>query len=90
MTLLLIYSTSSSGFPNTHEPIPCIIKTLINSVQIINERSQALVAEFQLEHVEVVDNSPSVVCLIISGSKAGVYYFDSPEVSYWCALLALR
>ena len=58
----------------------CQLRTQINSVAVLNAATGQPVVEFQLEHLEVVDANPNVVCLIVQGNRAGVYYFDSQQV----------
>ena len=58
----------------------CFVKTTINNVQILKAATGPAIAEFSYDSIEVVDDNPTVLCLITRGYRAGVYYFDTYEV----------
>ncbi len=39
--------------------------------------SGPVLAEFSYDNIEVVDDNPTVLCLIAKSYRAGVYYFDT-------------
>lgn len=74
--------TSHAGFVSAGlRRRDCFLRTQINSIQVLGDRAGPVLAEFPYDMLEVVDTNPLVVCLIVQGARAGVYYFDSPEVA---------
>ena len=70
----------NAGFSISHEPVPCVLKTLVHSVQVLNIQTGELMADFQYDVTEAVTDNPRIVCLIVQGLKGGVYYFNSQDV----------
>ena len=59
----------------------CFLRTTINNVQITKAATGPVLAEFSYDSIEIVDDNPTVLCLITRGYRAGVYYFDTYEAS---------